>query len=143
MQFFAQALFCAILAMCAMAYDADKAIEAARGEIGTHYVWGGGHGSQPGQTKGGFDCSGLVRYAIWKGDGGDIGSGAARTQLNSPLLRSIGAGDKQRGDLVFYGTPPYHVALFIGDNKMIEAQTTGVPVKESPLRAGTYWRRHK
>ncbi|KAG0037953.1 hypothetical protein BGZ82_001494 [Podila clonocystis] len=143
MHFFAQVPPLTLLAMFAVAYDPNKAIGAARRVIGTRYVWGGGHGSQPGPTKGGFDCSGLVRYAVWKGDGGDIGAGPARSQLNSPLLRSIGVSERQPGDIVFYGAPPTHVALYIGNNRMIEAQKTGVPVKESALRTGTYWRRHK
>ncbi|KAG0028804.1 hypothetical protein BGZ81_004416 [Podila clonocystis] len=143
MHFFVQVLPLTLLAMLTVAYDPNKAIGAARGEINTPYVWGGGHGPHPGQTLGGFDCSGLVRYAVWKGEGGDIGAGPARSQLKSPLLRSIGASERQPGDLVFYGAPPHHVALYIGNNKMIEAQRTGVPVKESTLRTGTYWRRHK
>ncbi|KAF9573245.1 hypothetical protein EC968_008883 [Mortierella alpina] len=130
-----------LLSTFVAAYDANKAIAAAHGVKGTPYVWGGGHGTQPGKTNGGFDCSGLVRYAVWRGDGGDIGAGAARTQLHSSRLHAINERDKRPGDLVFYGSPPTHVALFIGNNQMIEAPRRGVPVKVSTLRRGTSWRR--
>ncbi|KAF9292664.1 Invertase [Mortierella antarctica] len=59
-----------------------------------------------------------------------------RHQYRDGHSRKIGAGERQPGDLVFYGKPSdvHHVALYIGNNRMIEAQRTGVPVKVSALR---------
>ncbi len=76
---------------------AALAVQTARNAIAAHsdYVWGGGHGTTPGATKGycdgvngylngscyasnhsGFDCSGLMRYVYWTTTGVDIGSGS-------------------------------------------------------------------
>ncbi|KAG0195702.1 hypothetical protein BGX28_000787 [Mortierella sp. GBA30] len=130
-------------ASTAFGYNAGQAVDTARHALGLPYVWGGGHGPHPGSTRGGFDCSGLTRYAISGGGGGDVGAGSARSQLNSANLRSINANMRQAGDLVFYGSPPYHVAFYIGNNRMIEAAHQGVPVRETVLRPGTFWRRVK
>ena len=42
-------------------------------------------------------------------------------------------GDLQPGDLVFFGSPAYHVGLYIGDGMMIHAPTTGDVVKMTSL----------
>ncbi|KAF9325665.1 hypothetical protein BG006_010858 [Podila minutissima] len=122
-----------------MSYNSDKAIAAAKSQFGVKYVWGGGHGPRPRKTSGGYDCSGLVRFAIWKGSDGavDLGHGGnTDSQYRDGHSRKIGAGERQPGDLVFYGrlSDVHHVALYIGNNRMIEAQQIGVPVKESALR---------
>lgn len=140
-----------------MGYDPASAIQAARSQIGVQYAWGGGHGPSPGKTLGtcewyegppypcvddtvvGFDCSGLVRYAVYKGSGGsiDLGrSGNTDRQYSDPHSRKIGAPERAPGDLVFYGSPTNttHVALYIGNDRMIEARESLTPVMESPLR---------
>ncbi|KAG0091417.1 hypothetical protein BGZ93_003273 [Podila epicladia] len=122
-----------------MGYNSGNAIAAAKSQAGVKYVWGGGHGRQPGRTNGGYDCSGLVRFAVWKGSDGtiDLGHGGnTDSQYRDGHSRKIGASERQPGDLVFYGTRSdvHHVALYIGNNQMIEAQKTGVPVKVSGLR---------
>ncbi|KAF9971658.1 hypothetical protein BGZ73_005387 [Actinomortierella ambigua] len=119
------------------AFNVNAVIAAARSQLGVPYVWGGGHGSTPGKTKGGFDCSGLVRYAIWKGAGIDLGKGGnTDAQLRDSHTTKISCGNLQAGDLLFWGTTAdvYHVALASGNGKMIEAQQTGVPVHEVKLR---------
>ncbi|KAG0227160.1 hypothetical protein BGW42_003131 [Actinomortierella wolfii] len=123
------------------AFNANAVIAAARSQIGVPYVWGGGHGKTPGKTNGGFDCSGLVRYAIWKGSGQsiDLGKGGnTDNQLNDPRSKKISCSSLQPGDLIFWGTASdvYHVALFSGNNKIIEASKPGVPVHEVKYRAG-------
>mgnify|MGYP002651768987 FL=1 len=41
----------------------------------------------------------------------------------------------RRGDMIFYGpNASAHVALYLGDNKMVEAPQSGDVVKVSPLR---------
>ncbi|KAG0241949.1 hypothetical protein BGW41_005114 [Actinomortierella wolfii] len=123
------------------AFNANAVIAAARSQIGVPYVWGGGHGKTPGKTKGGFDCSGLVRYAIWKGSGKtiDLGKGGnTDNQLNDRHSKKISCKSLQPGDLIFWGKPSdvYHVALYSGNNKIIEAARTGIPVREVKYRAG-------
>ncbi|KAG0257895.1 hypothetical protein DFQ27_004893 [Actinomortierella ambigua] len=114
------------------AFNVNGVVSAARSQIGVPYVWGGGHGPTPGKTKGGFDCSGLVRYAIWKGAGFDLGSGNTDSQLNHKRTTIIGCGNIQTGDLLFWGkrTDVYHVALVSAKGKLIEASKPGVPVRE-------------
>lgn len=99
---------------------------------------GGGHGLSQSGRKAVTTAAGLVRFAIWKGSDGaiDLGHGGnTDSQYRDGHSRKIGAGERQPGDLVFYGKPSdvHHVALYIGNNQMIEAQQTGVPVKESAL----------
>ncbi|KAF9282296.1 hypothetical protein BGZ68_006082 [Mortierella alpina] len=126
-----------------LAYDANAAIAAARRQIGTRYVWGGGHGPLP-QFGEGFDCSGLVRYALWIGGAGDI-NGSTRTQVNDRRLVSINPQQRRAGDIEFFRAGNiHHVVLYAGRNggreTMIEAPQTGVPVRETPLRLGGVWR---
>ncbi|KAG0251986.1 hypothetical protein DFQ27_008334 [Actinomortierella ambigua] len=143
-----------------LSYDPSSAIQAARSQIGVQYAWGGGHGATPGKTRGtcewyegppypcvddqvvGYDCSGLVRYAVWVGSGQaiDLGhSGNTNMQYSDSHSHKITADQRQPGDLVFYGTPgnTHHVALYIGNDRMIEARESLKPVMESPLRTNS------
>ncbi|KAF9583634.1 hypothetical protein BGW38_008970 [Lunasporangiospora selenospora] len=153
-----------------MPVDVNKTIAAARSQKGIPYSWGGGHGAKPGKSLGtcqwysgpkpckadktvGFDCSGLVRYAVYLGTGKkiDIGKGGNTTsQYNDARVQHISAASRRAGDIVFFGTTSniYHVALYIGKingkEMMIEAQKTGVPVHEVPLRLSNgLWARVK
>ncbi|KAF9586083.1 hypothetical protein BGW38_009836 [Lunasporangiospora selenospora] len=128
-----------------LAYSPGAAIAAARHEIGTPYVWGGGHGAAPGKSGGGYDCSGLVRYAVSRGGGPDL-NGSTRTQVNDRRLFAINEADRRPGDLQFFSPGNiHHVVLYAGNSggreTMIEAQQTGVPVHEVTLRRGGVWRR--
>ena len=46
-----------------------------------------------------------------------------------PARPPVAIADIQPGDLVFYGTPAYHVGLYIGGGQMIEAAHTGTLVR--------------
>ncbi|KAF9154287.1 hypothetical protein DFQ26_000288, partial [Actinomortierella ambigua] len=133
------------------AFNVDGVVSAARSQIGVPYVWwashlktslltsylmGGGHGPTPGKTQDGFDCSGLVRYAIWRGAGFDLDSGNTNSQLNHKRTTIIDCNNLQAGDLLFWGkrTDVHHVALASGNGKLIEASRQGVPVHEVNLR---------
>ena len=49
--------------------------------------------------------------------------------------RQVPLAQMQRGDIIFYGpNASEHNALYIGDNKMIEAPQSGDVVKVSALR---------
>lgn len=123
--------------------DFGKAIvEAARKENGHPYVWGGGDKNGP--TKGqqgadepGYDCSGLVLYAVYKASKGKIElPHQTQAQTQDPHLKQIKWEDKKPGDLIFLGGKgaEHHVAIYSGDNKWIEAQTFGVPSGEYDVR---------
>lgn len=97
---------------------AAAAVSMARAQLGKPYVYGA---SGPDS----FDCSGLTAYA-WAAGGVSLPHNAAAQQsLGTPVDQS----DLQPGDLVFFGSPAYHVAIYIGDGMIIHAPTTGDVVK--------------
>jgi peptidoglycan DL-endopeptidase RipA len=118
-------------------------IDRAMSQLGVQYVWGGG--SPRGPTTGipdglgsplnlvGFDCSGLMMYAF-------AGAGitlprVARNQFNAGT--KIPISQVRPGDMIFYqdpGGPIHHVAMYIGNNKMIEAPYTGADVRVTTMR---------
>ncbi|WP_330309853.1 MULTISPECIES: bifunctional lytic transglycosylase/C40 family peptidase [unclassified Streptomyces] len=104
---------------------AGAVIAAALAQQGTPYVWGGGDIHGP--TNGGYDCSGLMVYAFYKG---------AHVTLprTSQAMRSVGIkvarADMQPGDLIVFNNDGAwgHVGLYIGDGKMVNAPRTGKTV---------------
>ena len=94
---------------------ADIAIRTAMTYIGVPYVWGGA-------SRSGVDCSGLIMLA-YDAAGIDFPhySGAMyEDTMRVPLV------DIEPGDLLFYGYDgDQHVAMYVGDGKMIEAEMTG------------------
>lgn len=109
-----------------------RAVRAAQAQIGLPYVWGGG--AFDGPTGGGFDCSGLTRYAIFQASGKKLG----RTTFDQ-IKEGVPVEDLSKmlpGDLVlsnFSERGPEHVQLYAGGGQVVEAQTTGVPIKMSPF----------
>jgi cell wall-associated NlpC family hydrolase len=103
---------------------AAGAVQAAQGEIGVPYVWGG-------SSPSGFDCSGLVEWAY-----GQVGislphySGAQYDDTTH-----IPLGDIAPGDILFYGPGgSEHEAMYIGGGMMVEAPYTGASVWDTPMR---------
>jgi cell wall-associated NlpC family hydrolase len=88
-----------------------------------------------------FDCSGLTSWALHKAGLQNVAR-TADQQLQQ--TRRIPMRNHRAGDLVFYGNPAYHVAMFIGKGrKVIEAQRTGTNVGvrlmwNAPHTVGTY-----
>nr|WP_255443700.1 C40 family peptidase [Tessaracoccus sp. MC1679] len=87
------------------------AINAALAKVGSAYVWGT---SGPNT----FDCSGLTSYAYRQV--GITLSRSSRTQYSSEG-RKVSLSEIQPGDLVFYYSPVSHVALYIGNGKIVHA----------------------
>jgi cell wall-associated NlpC family hydrolase len=106
---------------------ADAAIAEARRQIGKPYEYGA---SGPDS----FDCSGLTSWA-WRAGGKSLPH-SSRAQYSSTSRVAI--EDLQPGDLVFYGSPIHHVGLFIGNGQMIEASTTGTPVRYASIYRRDY-----
>ncbi|MFE7243777.1 NlpC/P60 family protein [Streptomyces sp. NPDC057580] len=124
--------------------QAATAINAASGELGTPYSWGGGNASgrstgsccspngSSGASINGFDCSGLTLYAYAKA-GITLPRTAAQQYAASEPVKP---GQKRPGDLVFYGSSPtsiHHVAIYVGSGYMIEAPRPGTSVRFSPI----------
>lgn len=109
-------------------------VEIAMAQRGKPYVWGA-------RGPDSFDCSGLMQYAYKKATGVDIGGW---TGAQYPRGIKISQQQAKPGDLVFsaigeQGGAPGHVAMYIGDGKVVEAQQAGVPVKVSPVpKDGVY-----
>ncbi|WP_159848475.1 peptidoglycan DD-metalloendopeptidase family protein [Nocardia sp. CY41] len=117
----------------------ERAVTAARRWEGTPFVWGGGNTEGPtgGRDGGGvgFDCSGLMIYAIAAASNGRIVlAHYTAQQLNDPRGKSVPADQIAPGDLVFpAGADPQHVAMYIGNGQVVHAPTFGIPVKVSPI----------
>ncbi|GAA1904053.1 NlpC/P60 family protein [Williamsia serinedens] len=120
-------------------------VNRALSQLGVPYSWGGGNANGP--TKGirdggvadsygdynkvGFDCSGLMMYAF-AGIGISLPHYTGYQYTSGP---HVPLSQMQRGDMIFYGpNASQHVALYLGNNQMVEAPESGSVVKISPLR---------
>jgi cell wall-associated NlpC family hydrolase len=106
----------------------QAAVEWARTQIGKPYLWGG-------TGPDAYDCSGLTG-AAWRHGGVNLPR-TSRSQYTA--VQKIAYSDLRPGDLVFYGEGSsagsiYHVAIYSGGGRMIEAPRAGIPVRETSLR---------
>lgn len=123
-------------------------IKAAQRLLGTKYSWGGGHGRKAGPSYGiahgsniyGVDCSGLVRYAFAKAGIKKWGK-SATSQIQSLYGRKAKIKNLLPGDLVVKGAPgrSHHIAIYLGNGKIIEAQRTGTRVHIRSIRNDSGW----
>lgn len=99
--------------------------------LGIPYHWAGaGPGQCPtGEHKICFDCSGLTMY-VYKLYGIQLPHNAAM-QFNRGIKVTL--KQARPGDLVFFGTPPHHVGMFLGNDMFVHAPQTGDVVKVSKL----------
>lgn len=128
----------------------QNVIAAASKWIGTRYSWGGGdlNGPTNGIRDGGvadsygdfanpgFDCSALVRYAVFHASGGEIQmSRTTYTQVNEGV--EVPFDQKRPGDLIFFGSPPHHVGIYYGqqngEDMLLNAPQSGGTVSIMPL----------
>ncbi|MEV0064807.1 C40 family peptidase [Amycolatopsis sp. NPDC050768] len=107
---------------------AAQAIKFALGEQGKPYVWGA-------TGPGAYDCSGLMLRAYESA--GVILPRVSQDQYKAGAMLPV--REAQPGDLIFLATDPadpstiHHVAMYLGDGKIVEAQQTGVPVHVRPF----------
>ncbi|TFC36374.1 NlpC/P60 family protein [Cryobacterium sp. TMT2-14] len=108
----------------------DTALSFATQQLGDRYVLGG---SGPNV----WDCSGLTK-AAYAAAGIYIGSHSATNQYRTMANegRLVPFNQAQRGDLVFWGGGGdyYHVAIYVGGGKILEA-----PNPSSPVRIHGIW----
>jgi peptidoglycan DL-endopeptidase CwlO len=99
--------------------------------LGVVYHWAGaGPGKCPtGEHRICFDCSGLTQY-VYKLHGISIPHNAA-LQFNRGI--KLTKDQARSGDLVFFGMPPHHVGMYLGNDMFIHAPQTGDVVKVTRL----------
>ncbi|MFN0028127.1 MAG: NlpC/P60 family protein [Acidimicrobiales bacterium] len=95
--------------------EAAVAVLAALSQLGVPYVFGGE------SPEDGFDCSGLTQWAWWQA-GVSIARPADYQRDGAIPIRYE---DLQPGDLVFYGEPPSHMGMYIGNDEIVNAPQTG------------------
>ncbi|WP_315969043.1 DIP1281 family NlpC/P60 protein [Corynebacterium provencense] len=123
----------------------EQVIARGMTQLGVTYAWGGGNWYGPtlgirdggvadsygDYNKVGFDCSGLMMYAFY----------AVGIQLEHYSGYQYTSGTQvpvdqaKRGDMLFWGPGgSSHVALYLGDGKMLEAPQSGSVVQVSDVR---------
>ena len=98
------------------------ALNYALDQLGDPYAWGA-------DGPGSFDCSGLT-MAAWRQAGVSL-SHSSRAQYSEG--QRVRKSALRPGDLVFYYDPISHVALYMGDGRIVHASRPGNPVKISDL----------
>ena len=104
------------------------ALAAATGKLGRPYVWGA-------EGPESFDCSGLVQWAFARA-GVRVPRVTHQQWVSGPR---IPLAEARPGDLIFWRHDPTnpgyisHVAIFLGDGKILQAPRTGDVVKISAL----------
>ncbi len=111
--------------------EVARFLKAAESRVGLPYVWGAAGPRS-------FDCSGLVQWSLAQAGVvmPRVAVDQARTGPVVPVARL------QPGDLLFYHTDPTaptyisHVAIYLGNNLMLQAPRPGLDVEVVPLDTG-------
>ncbi|GAB2859842.1 NlpC/P60 family protein [Lentzea nigeriaca] len=113
---------------------ANTALQAALSKRGSQYQWGG-------NGPNAFDCSGLTKWAY-----STAGVTIPRVAVDQYRVgRPVGQNELLPGDLVFYddgtGNPAaiHHVAMYVGEGKMVDAPTEGQLVDVRPIRGDGHY----
>lgn len=116
-------------------------VTAAEKYLGTPYVWGGGNFNGP--TGGGFDCSGLVLYAIAQASGGQIRLPHS-SEIQATLGQPVALANILPGDVIAVqingGGDFDHIVIYVGNNQIVQAPQTGDVVKIDTLNS--WWLSH-
>lgn len=116
--------------------DAGKLLDVAKSTLGSSYVMGAGGWDGP---NGSQDCSGLTTYAYQKAAGIHLPR-TARGQWAALKSNEVKASEAKPGDLIFESwgrlgpDTVSHVAIYMGNGKMIEASRSAGKTRISPAR---------
>lgn len=105
--------------------DGNDVVAAATRYVGVPYQWGG---TDPAT---GLDCSGFVQRAY-----ADVGIQLPRVSYDQARVGRPVASieDARPGDLVAFGEPVDHIAIYVGDGKIIQAPRRGEDVGVTPIQ---------
>jgi cell wall-associated NlpC family hydrolase len=98
------------------------AMHKALDKVGAKYRWGA-------DGPDAFDCSGLVVWAYRSSGKSLPHSSREMSHIGTPVSKDA----LQPGDLVFFYSGPSHVAIYIGDGKVVHASNPSHPVKVADM----------
>lgn len=107
------------------AHTGQKLVRKVKSAIGTPYVYGG-------STPGGFDCSGLVKWA-YNSVGVELPRTAREQSVVGEKIRKL--EDMRAGDIVAFRHPKrgYHTGIYLGDGKFIHSPRKKTHVRINSL----------
>jgi cell wall-associated NlpC family hydrolase len=107
-----------------------EVVEYALQFVGGRYVYGG---TDP---NSGVDCSGFTRYVLSRMASIDLPHSA---KGQARYGETVSADEMQPGDLLFYSANGgiNHVAMYIGDGRVVHASTEKTGIKTSPYNYRT------
>ena len=105
------------------AQSSSGIVNIARGLLGIPYVYGG-------ESPSGFDCSGFTMYVFGKAGISIPRTASAQQRAATPV------SNPKPGDLVFFGSPAWHVGIYTGNGMMIDSPTTGKSTSERAIFSG-------
>lgn len=98
----------------------ETAVSKAMEYQGIPYLWGG---TDPAV---GLDCSGFVQH-VYRSLGIDLPRVSRDQAKAGTPVASL--AEARPGDLIAFGTPVDHIAIYVGDGKIIHAPRTGEVIK--------------
>ncbi len=116
----------------------EAMIAYATARVGTPYVWGGAGPI-------GFDCSGLALQAMYAGGVAIPGittdkhvqaTFTTTKALYASRLLHVPFAQRRRGDLILYGSPISHLAIYLGGGRIVEAVRPAVRIATSVFADG-------
>ncbi len=105
------------------AQSSSGIVNIARGLLGIPYVYGG-------ESPSGFDCSGFTSYVFGKAGISIPRTASAQQRAATPV------SDPKPGDLVFFGSPAWHVGIYTGNGMMIDSPKPGKSTSERAIFSG-------
>jgi cell wall-associated NlpC family hydrolase len=104
--------------------SSSEIVNIARTLLGIAYSYGGTSPST------GFDCSGFAQYVF-----GKAGISLPRTAADQQAAATP-VSNPQPGDLVFFGSPAWHVGIYTGNGMMIDSGKPGEVTTERAIFSG-------
>jgi peptidoglycan DL-endopeptidase CwlO len=95
--------------------SATGIVGIAQSFFGVPYVYGG-------TTPSGFDCSGFTSYVYRQAGISIPRTASAQAAASTPV------SNPRPGDLVFFGSPIYHVGIYVSPGRMVDAQRPGTVI---------------